>query len=417
MGPVSVAIGAGAGARAPLGAAATRPRPHPSIRPQGLGIVIAAVYQRSLRLTYVDGLLSVLTAAFAANAAGAPLTPGSYPSFDATFKKALAAAEAKAGTGGAPAVAADAARAAAAPPPQQQAEPSSSSSDDDDRDPSSAPASSTGGSAVDLARLRAKGAAAAASKKGARGKPGGANPPKPKVTGDPPKKEARVWAGQAPKGAAAAALDCSDAAGPASIATVDLTVKSRVDGDESESESDDDEAALAGAGAAVPAKAGALASFVRTLGVSLVGSSSLTAEDVAPALDALKKRLVERNVAEPVAAKVVDSVAASLVGASLPSLTRVATAVRAAVEAALVRVLTPRRSVDVLREARAAAAAGRPYVIVFVGVNGVGKSTSLSKVGEGKRSGCGVCARGDPSTTPLPPPPSALPGRLLAPAE
>ena len=40
-----------------------------------------------------------------------------------------------------------------------------------------------------------------------------------------------------------------------------------------------------------------------------------------------------------------------------------------------------RRTVDVLREVRAAKAAGRrPYVITFVGVNGVGKSTSLSKV-------------------------------------
>ena len=40
-----------------------------------------------------------------------------------------------------------------------------------------------------------------------------------------------------------------------------------------------------------------------------------------------------------------------------------------------------RRTVDVLREVRAAKAAGRrPYVITFVGVNGVGKSTSLAKV-------------------------------------
>ena len=35
---------------------------------------------------------------------------------------------------------------------------------------------------------------------------------------------------------------------------------------------------------------------------------------------------------------------------------------------------------DVLREVRAAKEAGRPYVVAFVGVNGVGKSTNLSKV-------------------------------------
>lgn len=42
--------------------------------------------------------------------------------------------------------------------------------------------------------------------------------------------------------------------------------------------------------------------------------------------------------------------------------------------------VTPKQSMDVLREVRACKAKGRPYVCVFVGVNGVGKSTSLSKV-------------------------------------
>jgi signal recognition particle receptor subunit alpha len=49
-------------------------------------------------------------------------------------------------------------------------------------------------------------------------------------------------------------------------------------------------------------------------------------------------------------------------------------------EAALVRILTPSRSIDVLRDVRAAKDSGRPYVIVFIGVNGVGKPTNLAKV-------------------------------------
>ena len=40
----------------------------------------------------------------------------------------------------------------------------------------------------------------------------------------------------------------------------------------------------------------------------------------------------------------------------------------------------PQRSIDILREVHSAKAKGRPYQIVFVGVNGVGKSTNLSKV-------------------------------------
>jgi signal recognition particle receptor subunit alpha len=70
----------------------------------------------------------------------------------------------------------------------------------------------------------------------------------------------------------------------------------------------------------------------------------------------------------------------TLVGQRLESFTRIATVVRKALEAALLRILTPKKSTDVLREILDAKAAGRAYSIVFVGVNGVGKSTSLSKV-------------------------------------
>lgn len=49
-------------------------------------------------------------------------------------------------------------------------------------------------------------------------------------------------------------------------------------------------------------------------------------------------------------------------------------------EEALLRILTPRRSIDILRDVHAAKEQGKPYVVVFVGVNGVGKSTNLAKV-------------------------------------
>ena len=53
-----------------------------------------------------------------------------------------------------------------------------------------------------------------------------------------------------------------------------------------------------------------------------------------------------------------------------------------AMEEALVRILTPRRSIDILRDVHAAKEQRKPYVVVFVGVNGVGKSTNLAKVKE-----------------------------------
>ena len=72
--------------------------------------------------------------------------------------------------------------------------------------------------------------------------------------------------------------------------------------------------------------------------------------------------------------------AANLVGQKLGSFRLISTAVKEALEAALTRILTPKRSIDVLREVHAARARGKPYTIVFVGVNGVGKSTNLAKI-------------------------------------
>lgn len=72
-----------------------------------------------------------------------------------------------------------------------------------------------------------------------------------------------------------------------------------------------------------PKARGVLGSFVSNLALRVVGSSALTAEDLAPALADMKRKLMERNVAEEIAGKVVDSVALSLQGQKLSSFTGV----------------------------------------------------------------------------------------------
>ncbi|KAK8447048.1 hypothetical protein SEVIR_9G580400v4 [Setaria viridis] len=113
---------------------------------------------------------------------------------------------------------------------------------------------------------------------------------------------------------------------------------------------------------------------------SIAGNNVLEKADLQPALKALKDRLMTKNVAEEIAEKLCESVAASLEGKKLGSFTRISSTVQTAMEEALVRILTPRRSIDILRDVQSAKERGRPYVIVFVGVNGVGKSTNLAKV-------------------------------------
>lgn len=100
---------------------------------------------------------------------------------------------------------------------------------------------------------------------------------------------------------------------------------------------------------------------------------------MAPIMDKFKHHLIEKNVASAVAEKLCESVATSLVGKKLSTF-QLKSTVRSALEEALIRILTPKRNIDVLREALEAKKKGELYVIAFCGVNGVGKSTNLAKV-------------------------------------
>ncbi len=59
--------------------------------------------------------------------------------------------------------------------------------------------------------------------------------------------------------------------------------------------------------------------------------------------------------------------------------TGISTFVKAEFEKALSGILN-KRTVDVLHDIQRTNARGKPYVIVFCGVNGVGKSTNLAKI-------------------------------------
>ncbi|ORX53535.1 P-loop containing nucleoside triphosphate hydrolase protein [Hesseltinella vesiculosa] len=106
----------------------------------------------------------------------------------------------------------------------------------------------------------------------------------------------------------------------------------------------------------------------------------MTEEALDPILSNMKNQLINKNVAKEIAEHVCDSVKSNLLGKKLGSFERVSTVVHASMEAALKRVLTPKTSLDILRDIEQAKAEHRPYTISFIGVNGVGKSTNLSKV-------------------------------------
>ena len=113
---------------------------------------------------------------------------------------------------------------------------------------------------------------------------------------------------------------------------------------------------------------------------NLTSAKTLTKDDLDPLMLKMRDHLISKNVAAEIATHLCESVSAGLVGEKVGAFTTLKSAVKQHMEPALKRILTPRTSTDVLRDIFAAKAEGRPYSIVFVGVNGVGKSTNLSKV-------------------------------------
>ena len=112
-----------------------------------------------------------------------------------------------------------------------------------------------------------------------------------------------------------------------------------------------------------------------------IGNKVLTKEDLKPVMDELINLLMEKNVAKDIAEKLCESVMKGLLYTETKSFTTITTTVKEALKDSIAKILTPKEELDILRNALDAKKRGEPYKIVFIGVNGVGKSTNLAKVG------------------------------------
>ncbi|XP_038634523.1 signal recognition particle receptor subunit alpha isoform X2 [Scyliorhinus canicula] len=112
----------------------------------------------------------------------------------------------------------------------------------------------------------------------------------------------------------------------------------------------------------------------------LVGSKSLTPQDMDPVLDKMKDHLIAKNVAADIAVRLCESVAKKLEGKVMGTFSTVTSTVKQALQDSLVQILQPKRRVDILRDIIEAQKQRHPFVVTFCGVNGVGKSTNLAKI-------------------------------------
>ncbi|XP_060599064.1 LOW QUALITY PROTEIN: signal recognition particle receptor subunit alpha-like [Ruditapes philippinarum] len=145
---------------------------------------------------------------------------------------------------------------------------------------------------------------------------------------------------------------------------------------ESESEEEEEEGEIVTQKTSSKKSSGGMFSMFK----NLVGSKMLTEEDLAPVLDKFREHLVSKNVAADIAVKLCESVSAKLEGKVLGTFSSINSTVKTALTESLVQILSPRRRVDILRDAMDSKQKKQPYCITFCGVNGVGKSTNLAKI-------------------------------------
>ena len=159
------------------------------------------------------------------------------------------------------------------------------------------------------------------------------------------------------------------------------------------------------AGGVIGSSLGAISGLFR----NVIGGKILTKGDLEKPMKGMEEHLLNKNVAREAAVRLCEGVQRELIGVKTGSFESnitsflqmqkprrlicwfkgVETAVRAAMESSLRKILTPTTSLDILRSISAVnspsslnllSSPPRPYVISIVGVNGVGKSTSLSKL-------------------------------------
>jgi signal recognition particle receptor subunit alpha len=119
---------------------------------------------------------------------------------------------------------------------------------------------------------------------------------------------------------------------------------------------------------------------------NIVGGKTLTKQDLEKPLKAMEDHLMKKNVARDAAIRLCQGVEAEMVGKKTGTFESVDKALQPALETSLRKLLTPKTSLDLLTEIDSVikptktGQQARPYVISVVGVNGVGKSTNLSKI-------------------------------------
>ena len=116
--------------------------------------------------------------------------------------------------------------------------------------------------------------------------------------------------------------------------------------------------------------------------VSKIVVTELKAEKLRPILDEFRMNLIENDVAVPVAYYITDELERRLDGVQVKRLGDRKDLVKDTLHEVLIEILTTKETVNLLERISQKRKAKQPYTILFVGINGTGKTTSIAKVTE-----------------------------------
>jgi fused signal recognition particle receptor len=116
--------------------------------------------------------------------------------------------------------------------------------------------------------------------------------------------------------------------------------------------------------------------------VTKVTTTELKAENLSSILSDFKMNLAENDVAFPVADRICDELEKRLVGVQVKRLEDRKKIVEENLRQVLLEVMLTNNKIDLLKKAEDKRKNGEPFVLLFVGINGTGKTTTIAKVAQ-----------------------------------
>jgi fused signal recognition particle receptor len=106
---------------------------------------------------------------------------------------------------------------------------------------------------------------------------------------------------------------------------------------------------------------------------------TLTEKNLDDAINELRILLISNDVAVDTADEICKSIIESFKGQQITRLTSTKKMLFDTLKEAIIEILTPEKEIDIIKEIKEKNSLKLPYIIVFLGINGTGKTTTIAK--------------------------------------